>query len=57
MRNADRPSTRVGHLYHFVRLRIAAIGHIARENPRVTARNPVGGLSIHANSSQPAILA
>jgi hypothetical protein len=57
MSDADRPSSRVGNLNDVTRLRVASLGNITRKNPRVPARNPVNSLSIHANGSQPAILA
>jgi hypothetical protein len=57
MSNADQTATRVRNLHPIARLRIASIHHIARKNPGMPARNAVGGLSIYANSGQPAILA
>jgi hypothetical protein len=57
MGDANGAAARVRDLYGIAGLRLAAIGYVARENPRVTVRNPVGGFSIHANSGQPAILA
>jgi hypothetical protein len=57
MRHADRPAARVGDLDRIARLRVAAIGDIARKNPRVTAGCAVGGFTVHANGGQAAILA
>jgi len=48
---------RVGDLDHIARLRVASIRDIARENPRVAARNAVDGFPIYENGGQPAILA
>ncbi len=57
MSDSDGPPPWVRDLYHVARLRIAAIRHIARKNPRVPVRYPVSSFSIHAYGGQPAILA
>ena len=57
MRNSNRPSPGIGDLHDIAGLRIAALRHIARKNPRMAAGGAVGGFTVHANGGQPAILA
>jgi hypothetical protein len=57
VRDANRPAAWVGYFHGIARLSVASIGDIAGENPRMAARNAVGGFAVHTNGGQPAILA
>ena len=52
MRHADDPALGVGDTDGFARLRIAAIGDVARKDPGMAAGRAIGGLAVYADEIQ-----